>query len=147
MSAFEVEVEVEVQPRVIRALESMLLIRGFEEQSAALQEAGKSPSMCTSVGQEASAVGVMNALDERDQILTNHRSAGHLLARGADPRRILAAILGKSTGYCAAPGGIFRESTTRAAVGALPVLYVCENNQGQAFVHRRETMRADHISS
>src|ERR1043165_4358213 len=105
MSAFEVEVEVEVQPRVIRALESMLLIRGLEEQSAALQAAGKSPSMCTSVGQEASATGVMSALDERDQILTNHRSAGHLLARGADPGRVLAEIMGKATGYCGGKSG------------------------------------------
>jgi TPP-dependent pyruvate/acetoin dehydrogenase alpha subunit len=196
MTTFEVAVE----PRVAQSLEAMLLIRAFEEQSAALNAAGKSPSMCTSVGQEASAVGVMNALDERDQILTNHRSAGHLLARGADPRRILAEILGKSTGYCGgksgslhisvkelgvvltstivggelslAPGvalsrqmlggegivvvffgdgaateGIFHESINLAAVWNLPVLYVCENNQWQAFVHRKETMLADHIST
>jgi len=178
----------------------MLLIRGFEEQSAALQAAGKSPSMCTSVGQEASAVGVMSALDERDQILTNHRSAGHLIARGADPRRILAEIMGKATGYCGgksgslhisvkelgvvltstivggelslAPGvalsrqilggngivavffgdgaateGIFHESINLASVWDLPILYVVENNQWQAWVHRRETMKTDHISS
>jgi pyruvate dehydrogenase E1 component alpha subunit len=196
MTTFEVAVE----PRVAQSLEAMLLIRAFEEQSAALNAAGKSPSMCTSVGQEASAVGVMNALDERDQILTNHRSAGHLLARGADPRRILAEILGKSTGYCGgksgslhisvkelgvvltstivggelslAPGvalsrqmlggegivvvffgdgaateGVFHESINLAAVWNLPVLYVCENNQWQAFVHRKETMLADHIST
>jgi len=196
MTAFEVTAE----PRVAQSLETMLTIRAFEEQSAALQAAGKSPSMCTSVGQEASAVGVMNALDERDQILTNHRSAGHLIARGADPRRILAEILGKSTGYCGgksgslhisvkelgvlltstivggelslAPGvalsrqmlggegivvvffgdgaaseGIFHESINIAAMWNLPVLYVCENNQWQAYVHRKETMHADHIST
>ncbi|MEA2570828.1 MAG: acetoin:2,6-dichlorophenolindophenol oxidoreductase subunit alpha [Acidobacteriota bacterium] len=196
MTTFEVAVE----PRVAQSLEAMLLIRAFEEQSAALNAAGKSPSMCTSIGQEASAVGVMNALDWRDQILTNHRSAGHLLARGADPRRILAEILGKSTGYCGgksgslhisvkelgvvltstivggelslAPGvalsrqmlggegivvvffgdgaateGVFHESINLAAVWNLPVLYVCENNQWQAFVHRKETMLADHIST
>jgi len=193
-------VDVVKEPRVVHALETMLLIRGFEEQSAALQAAGKSPSMCTSVGQEASAVGVMSALDERDQILTNHRSAGHLIARGADPRRILAEIMGKATGYCGgksgslhisvkelgvvltstivggelslAPGvalsrqilggngivavffgdgaateGIFHESINLASVWDLPILYVVENNQWQAWVHRRETMKADHISS
>src|SRR5687768_8974433 len=88
--------ELPVAREVTNALESMMLIRAFEEQSAALQASGKSPSMCTSVGQEASAVGVISQLDERDQILTNHRSAGHLLARGADPRRVLAEILGKA---------------------------------------------------
>lgn len=188
-----------VERDVTLALEQMMLIRAFEEQSASLQQAGKSPSMCTSVGQEASAVGVISALDARDQILTNHRSAGHLIARGADPRRVLAEIMGKSTGYCSgksgslhisvkelgvmltstivggelslAPGvalsrqmlggqgivvvffgdgaateGIFHESINLASVWDLPILYVCENNQWQAFVHRRETMKVEHIS-
>ena len=179
-------------------LEAMLLIRAFEEKSAALQAAG-GPSMCTSVGQEASAVGVVGALTSQDRILTNHRSAGHLLARGADPRRMMAEILGKSTGYCkgksgslhisvkdlgviltstivggelslatgvalsmsmtdtdgivttffgdgAAAEGVFHESLNLAAVWRLPVLYVCENNQWQAYVHRRETMIGNHIS-
>jgi TPP-dependent pyruvate/acetoin dehydrogenase alpha subunit len=181
------------------ALESMLTIRAFEEQSAALQAAGQSPSMCTSVGQEASAVGVIRNLTADDKILTNHRSAGHLLARGADPGRILAEIQGKATGYCKgksgslhisvrelgvvltstivggelslAPGvalalamsgsdaivavffgdgaaceGIFHEAVNLAAVWELPILFVCENNQWQAFVHRRETMLTDHVS-
>jgi len=192
-------VEAVPEQDVTQALETMLLIRAFEEKSAALKAAGQSPSMCTSVGQEASAAGVMQALDGRDLILTNHRSAGHLLARGADPRRVMAEILGKSTGYCggksgslhisvkelgiiltstivggelslvtgaglslqmsesdgiaavffgdgAATEGIFHESVNLAAVWELPILYVCENNQWQAWVHRRETMKTDHIS-
>ncbi|HVR39811.1 MAG TPA: thiamine pyrophosphate-dependent dehydrogenase E1 component subunit alpha [Thermoanaerobaculia bacterium] len=189
-----------VDRSVLQTLESMLLIRTFEEKSATLQASGQSPSMCTSVGQEASAVGVVGALNERDLILTNHRSAGHLLARGASPRRIMAEILGRSTGYCggksgslhisvkdlgvvltstivggelslatgvglsvsmtdsdavvvvffgdgAATEGIFHESINLAAVWNLPILFVCENNQWQAFVHRRETMLTDHISN
>lgn len=199
MTALEIETNVASSSAAARALETMLLIRAFEEQNAALKAAGKSPSMCTSVGQEASAVGVISALDERDQILTNHRSAGHLLARGADPRRILAEIMGKADGYCggksgslhisvkelgvvltstivggelslatgvalsrqmlggdgivvvffgdgAATEGIFHESMNLASVWQLPILYVCENNQWQAYVHRGETMRVDHIS-
>jgi pyruvate dehydrogenase E1 component alpha subunit len=46
----------------------------------------------------------------------------------------------------AACEGIFHESINLAAVWNLPVLYVCENNQWQAFVHRRETMGVDRIS-
>ncbi|HWS73159.1 MAG TPA: thiamine pyrophosphate-dependent enzyme [Thermoanaerobaculia bacterium] len=87
------------------ALEAMLTIRAFEEKSAALQAAGQSPSMCTSVGQEASAVGVIRNLTADDKILTNHRSAGHLIARGADPARIMAEIQGKATGYCKGKSG------------------------------------------
>jgi len=184
---------------VTQALETMLLIRAFEEKSAALQASGRSPSMCTSVGQEASATGVMRALRAQDLILTNHRSAGHLLARGADPSRVMAEIHGKATGYCggrsgslhisvkelgvvltstivggelslvtgvglslqmknsdaiatvffgdgAATEGVFHESANLAAVWELPILYVCENNQWQAYVHRRETMLIDRIS-
>lgn len=192
-------VATEVDREVMAALETMLLIRTFEEKSAELQSKGQSPSMCTSVGQEAGAVGVIGALRSDDKILTNHRSAGHLLARGAEPRRVMAEILGKATGYCkgksgslhisvkelgvlltstivggelslatgvglstsmqetdaivavffgdgAATEGIFHESINLAAVWNLPILYVCENNQWQAYVHRRETMLADHVS-
>jgi acetoin:2,6-dichlorophenolindophenol oxidoreductase subunit alpha len=189
----------EIDRGVMEALESMLLIRTFEEKSAELQSKGQSPSMCTSVGQEAAAVGVMGALAAHDQILTNHRSAGHLLARGADPSRLMAEILGKATGYCkgksgslhisvkelgviltstivggelslatgvglsasmeetdaivavffgdgAATEGIFHESLNLAAIWNLPILYICENNQWQAYVHRKETTLTEHVS-
>jgi pyruvate dehydrogenase E1 component alpha subunit len=183
-----------------QTLETMLLIRTFEEKSAELQAAGRIGSVCTSVGQEASAAGVIQALRPQDFILTNHRSAGHLLARGADPGRVMAEIMGKATGYCggksgplhisvkelgvlltstiivggelslvtgvglsvdaadtdavvavffgdgAATEGIFHESVNLAAVWNLPILYVCENNQWQAYVSRKETMLTDHIS-
>jgi pyruvate dehydrogenase E1 component alpha subunit len=180
-------------------LECMMLVREFEQCNVALHGAGKSHGTCTSVGQEASAAGVVRALGPEDLILTNHRSAGHLLARGADPGKVLAEIMGRSTGYCKgksgslhisvkelgviltstivggelslAPGvalsqstlgrkgivacffgdgaaceGIFHESLNLASVWNLPILYVCENNQWQAFVHRRETMNVDRIS-
>lgn len=192
-------VETMIEPGVAEALETMLLIRGFEEKSAELRAAGKAPNMCTSVGQEAAAVGVIRALGPQDRILTNHRSAGHLLARGAEPPRLMAEILGKATGYCkgksgslhisakelgvvltstivggelslvtgvglslamaesegiavvffgdgASTEGIFHESINLASVWNLPILYVCENNQWQAYVHRKETMLADHVS-
>jgi TPP-dependent pyruvate/acetoin dehydrogenase alpha subunit len=191
--------ETVVDREVTEALESMLSIRAFEEKSAELQATGRAGTMCTSVGQEASAVGVIRALDKEDLILTNHRSAGHLLARGADPGRLFAEIMGKATGYCkgksgslhisvkelgvvltstivggelslatgvglslsmsgsdaiavvffgdgAATEGIFHEAMNLAAVWDLPVLFVCENNQWQAYVHRKETMLADHVS-
>jgi len=191
--------ETVVDREVTEALESMLSIRAFEEKSAELQATGRAGTMCTSVGQEASAVGVIRALGKDDLILTNHRSAGHLLARGADPGRVFAEIMGKATGYCkgksgslhisvkelgvvltstivggelslatgvglslsmsgsdaiavvffgdgAATEGIFHEAMNLAAVWDLPVLFVCENNQWQAYVHRKETMLADHVS-
>lgn len=188
-----------VDRSVAEALETMMLIRTFEEKSASLRAANQSPNVCTSVGQEASAAGVVANLRKDDLILTNHRSAGHLLARGAEPGRVFAEIMGKSTGYCKgksgplhisvkelgvvltstivggelslAPGvglslsmsdtdaiavvffgdgaateGIFHEAMNLAAVWELPVMFVCENNQWQAYVHRKETMLTDHVS-
>lgn len=186
-----------VEPR--RLLEQMQLVRAYEEVLVAGQQTGRSPGTCTSIGQEASSVGVVNALAPEDKILTNHRSAGHLIARGADPGRLLAEVMGRRDGYCGglsgslhisakelgvvltstivgaelslAPGvalsqtmlgqpgivvcffgdgaaceGSFHESLNLAAKWNLPVLYVCENNQWQAFVHRREATTRDHIA-
>jgi acetoin:2,6-dichlorophenolindophenol oxidoreductase subunit alpha len=184
----------------LRKLETMMLIRAYEEQLVELQQGG-APGTCTSVGQEACAVGVVEALDGRDRILTNHRSAGHLIARGADLGRMMAEVLGRTDGYCGghsgslhissrelgvvltstivggelsmAPGvalaqkmgqgepggivavffgdgaaceGIFHESLNLAVQWQLPLLFVCENNQWQAFVHRLETMPDSAIS-
>src|ERR1700722_1159877 len=89
----------------ITMLEQMMMIRAFEENNCALQAAGNFPGTCTSVGQEAAAVGAVAALGPKDFIVTNHRSAGHLLARGADPGRMLAEIMGRSTGYCKGKSG------------------------------------------
>jgi TPP-dependent pyruvate/acetoin dehydrogenase alpha subunit len=186
----------------IGMLETMLAIRAHEEQLAALATP-TSPGTCTSVGQEAAAVGVVQALQTRDRILTNHRSAGHLLARGANHGRLMAEVMGRSTGYCkgksgslhisakelgvvltstivggelslatgvalaqkmgaegtepggittvffgdgAACEGIFHESVNLAVVWQLPLLFVCENNQWQAYVRRDETMPQQHVA-
>lgn len=191
------QIKTDARPQAM--LECMMLIRAFEENNKALNAAGNYPGVCTSIGQEAAAVGVVRALAQNDLILTNHRSAGHLLARGADPGKIIAEIMGRSTGYCkgksgtlhvsakelgvvltstivggelslatgvalsqkmlngngvvacffgdgAACEGIFHESLNLAAVWNLPILYVCENNQWQAYVRRDETMLTDRIS-
>jgi pyruvate dehydrogenase E1 component alpha subunit len=183
-------------------LETMMLIRAHEEKLATL--AGPAPGTCTAVGQEAAAVGVIAALEARDRILTNHRSAGHLLARGADSGRLMAEAMGRADGYCKgksgslhvsakelgvvltstivggelslAPGvalaqkmsgagtepggitvvffgdgaaceGIFHESLNLAVTWKLPLLFVCENNQWQAYVRRDETMPHRHVSA
>ncbi|MEJ2096197.1 MAG: thiamine pyrophosphate-dependent enzyme, partial [Deltaproteobacteria bacterium] len=65
---------------------TMVLIRTFEDQIVSLcREPDRLPSMqILANGQEAVAAGVVSALEPDDVMVSNHRSHGHLLARGAD---------------------------------------------------------------
>src|SRR3954466_14003609 len=103
------------QSNRVTILENMMLVRAFEENSVAMQAAGAAGT-CTSVGQEAAAAGAVKALGPQDLILTNHRSAGHLLARGADPGRMIAENTGKATGYCKGKSGNLHVSVKELGV-------------------------------
>jgi len=84
----------------LEMLRSLLLSRKFEEALTELCKIeNKIPGMmilCT--GQEAVGAGVSAALEMEDVIITNHRSHSHLLAKGADPKLLMAEIYGKKTG-------------------------------------------------
>ena len=89
-----------------RALQRMHLIRKFEELAEASYARGLiHGTMHLSIGQEASAVGAVLALRDDDYILSTHRGHGHCIAKGADPKRMLAEFFGKETGYCRGRGG------------------------------------------
>jgi len=59
----------------------------------------------TSLGQEANAVGTLAHIQENDIIFSNHRSHGHFLAYGGDPRALFAELMGRATGVCGGRGG------------------------------------------
>jgi TPP-dependent pyruvate/acetoin dehydrogenase alpha subunit len=59
----------------------------------------------TYLGQEANAVGVLQALQTEDIVFSNHRCHGHFLAYGGSPRALFAELMGKSTGVCGGRGG------------------------------------------
>jgi|SRR3989344_5669046 len=84
----------------------MLRIRRTEEKLIELFKAGhiKAP-VHLSIGQEAVAVGVMAALQSQDKIVSTHRCHGHYLAKGGDIGKMIAEILGKTTGCCHGRGG------------------------------------------
>ena len=78
----------------------MAEIRAFEERVRSMSRGGLVPGLVHLYsGQEAVAVGVSAALEPDDVIASHHRGHGHCLARGADPRRLFAEILGRATGY------------------------------------------------
>jgi pyruvate dehydrogenase E1 component alpha subunit len=88
------------------ALRKMHLIRKFEEAAEASYTRGLiHGTMHLSIGQEASAVGSVMALAENDFILSTHRGHGHCIAKGAEPRLMLAEFFGKESGYCKGRGG------------------------------------------
>ena len=89
-----------------RLLESMLLIRRFEEAVLRLSQDGKFRGHYhLYIGQEATGTAVMSVLEPRDRLNTTHRNHGHVLARGADPGKAMAEILGKATGLVGGRGG------------------------------------------
>jgi len=82
------------------------LIRHFEERTAELFQQGVIFGTAHScIGQEAIAVGAAGVMRDTDYLVGHHRSHGHLIAAGADLRRMMAEMFGKRTGYCKGLGG------------------------------------------
>lgn len=85
---------------------SVRLIRRFEERAIALVRSGVIPGgIHPYIGQEAIAAGVCGALRSDDIITSTHRGHGHVLAKGADPIRMLAELAGRETGLNRGRGG------------------------------------------
>jgi TPP-dependent pyruvate/acetoin dehydrogenase alpha subunit len=164
----------------------MLVMRRFEEALIKLTKSGVSVGhFHVYIGQECTGAPALALLRSGDKTFTTHRNHGHLLARSADPGRVMAEILGKATGYNKGKGGtlhvaagelgfpstsgivggivplatgaafaakqrgtdgisvalfgdgvleegVFYEAINLAALWALPVVYLCENNSLEA---------------
>ena len=94
------------QPNLIDLYRRMFLIRQFELRAIHERRGGLIPGFIHScVGQEATAVGACAALRSDDVITSTHRGHGHLIAKGGDPRYMMAELAGRSTGYCGGKGG------------------------------------------
>lgn len=102
----------------------MVRIREFELTAIDLFKRGQvKGAVHPYIGQEASGVGVCMALRKDDLIAGTHRSHGHNLAKGADPGRMFAEILGKDTGYCRGRGGSMHIAAFETgSLGALAVV-------------------------
>ncbi len=86
--------------------QQMLLIRRFEERCAQLYVEGKIGGFLhLYIGQEAVAVAAMSLLRPDDYFVTSYRDHGYALARGTDPRPLLAELCGKATGISRGKGG------------------------------------------
>jgi TPP-dependent pyruvate/acetoin dehydrogenase alpha subunit len=103
----KVEPRAELSEQTLREfLREMLLIRRFEEKVEERFRAGELPGFLhVAIGQEAVAVGVCRALEERDVIASTHRAHGHTLAKGTHPNEVMAELYGKVEGCSRGYGG------------------------------------------
>jgi TPP-dependent pyruvate/acetoin dehydrogenase alpha subunit len=87
--------------------EQMRLINASEEALLALFSEGRlRGTVHTCLGQEATAVGVVSALEPtRDIVCSNHRGHGHFIAFCGDIRGLIAEIMGLASGVCGGAGG------------------------------------------
>jgi pyruvate dehydrogenase E1 component alpha subunit len=84
----------------------MALIREFEKAAYRAYERDElEGTIHASIGQEAVAVGVAAALNEDEKMLSHHRGHGHALAKGVDPRGLMAELFGRADGVCGGKGG------------------------------------------
>ncbi len=84
----------------------MVLIRRFEQRSSELYQLGKIAGFLhLYIGQEAVAVGTINARQDGDHVITAYRDHAHALVVGSDPNRVMAELMGKATGVSHGRGG------------------------------------------
>lgn len=96
---------------LIEMYRTMYTIRRFEENAVAYFKQGiVIGNMHMYVGEESVAAGVCKALNREDYVASTHRCDGHLIAKGADIRAMMAELMGKETGLCGGRAGKMHQS-------------------------------------
>jgi pyruvate dehydrogenase E1 component alpha subunit len=128
---------------LLRLYRQMLLVREFELRAIAERRAGLIPGFIHScVGQEATAAGACAALGPDDVITSTHRGHGHLVAKGGEPKYMMAELAARTTGYCGGKGGSLHMTDFDLGIlgangivgGGIPIAV----GAGLAFQQRRE---------
>ncbi len=105
--------------RQLGILRSMLTIRRAEEHCIRFNEDHTGlirGHFHVYIGQEATAVAVCDWLTIDDYVFTTHRNHGHVIAKGGDPKKVLAEIIGRATGYCQGRAGTFHVAAPEVGV-------------------------------
>ena len=91
---------------LLKLYQTMSTIRHFEERGVPeTGQRGMSASLHSSAGQEAVPTGVCAHLSNDDYIGSTHRGHGHCIAKGVDPKLMMAELFGRSTGTNQGKGG------------------------------------------
>ena len=128
-------------------LQRMLMIRRAEEHVIRFNEDYEGlirGHFHVYIGQEGTGVAVCEALQKDDYVFSTHRNHGHVIAKGGDPGKVLAEIIGRETGYCRGRAGTFHVAApdlkiihTSAIVGGCLALAA-----GTAFASQVQETRA-----
>jgi len=105
--------------RQFAILRKMLLIRRAEEHCIRFHDEHQGlirGHFHVYIGQEATGVAVCEALNRDDYVFTTHRNHGHVIAKGGDPKKVLAEIIGRATGYCQGRAGTFHVAAPEVGV-------------------------------
>jgi pyruvate dehydrogenase E1 component alpha subunit len=87
-------------------LQRMLLIRRFEERAGEMYAKAKIGGflhLC--IGEEATIIGAVDAMRDSDYLISTYREHGQALARGTDPKHVMAELFGKKDGCSGGRGG------------------------------------------
>ena len=97
----------EIGPQLLEEMyRTALTIRRFEQRAIEQYRVGNIRGyLHPYLGEEGIAVGAIAAIEQEDYIVSTHRGHGHAIAKGHDPRRMMAELFGKETGYCHGRGG------------------------------------------
>ena len=105
--------------KALALLRTMLTVRETELAMISLYQRNMIPGFIhPAIGEEAVAAGLTIALDERDHIVGSHRNHGVVLARGCEPKRMLAEVLGRKDGLLGGRGGSLHAGDW--SIGCLP---------------------------
>ena len=98
-------------------LETMLLIRRFEERAGEMYAKNKVGGFLhLAIGEEATIVGAVRAMRDEDYLICTYRSHGHALARGTDPKHVMAELFGKADRRLRRPRRLDAHVRRRAAL-------------------------------
>ncbi len=87
-------------------LARMALIRRFEEEAGRQYQRAKAGGFLhLAIGEEATIVGAASVMREEDYLIGTYRTHGHAIARGVEPRRVMAELFGRVDGTSGGRGG------------------------------------------
>ena len=94
------------EEKLLKMYQDMIEIREFERKVDYFISHGDiTGTTHLYIGEEAIAVGAINAAEEKDYISSTHRGHGHSIAKGVNIKEMMAELFGKTTGSCKGKGG------------------------------------------